>query len=175
MGRFICGFLCPFGWLQDLLHRIPLKKFSTKKVRPLRYIKYFMLFFVVGLMPILFTNVAGMGEPYFCKYVCPQGVLEGGIPLAIANPGIRAALGFLFSWKTAILVAVILLSILFYRPFCKWLCPLGAFIHSLTVCRSSNTMLILINVSIAEMRELAAWMSIFEIIRLIRNASLRRV
>ncbi len=127
MGRFICGFLCPFGWLQDLLHRIPLKKFSTKKVRPLRYIKYFMLFFVVGLMPILFTNVAGMGEPYFCKYVCPQGVLEGGIPLAIANPGIRAALGFLFSWKTAILVAVILLSILFYRPFCKWLCPLGAF------------------------------------------------
>lgn len=127
MGRFICGFLCPFGWFQDLLHRIPLKKFSTKKVKPLRYVKYVMLFFVVGLMPFLFTNVAGMGEPYFCKYVCPQGVLEGGIPLAIANPGIRAALGFLFSWKTGILIAVVILSILLYRPFCKWLCPLGAF------------------------------------------------
>ena len=26
-GRFICGFLCPFGWFQDLLHKIPGKKF----------------------------------------------------------------------------------------------------------------------------------------------------
>ena len=22
LGRFVCGFLCPFGWLQDLLHKI---------------------------------------------------------------------------------------------------------------------------------------------------------
>ena len=27
LGRFICGFLCPFGWFQDLLHKIPGKKF----------------------------------------------------------------------------------------------------------------------------------------------------
>ena len=26
-----------------------------------------------------------------------------------------------------ILVAVVVLSVLFYRPFCKWVCPLGAF------------------------------------------------
>ena len=39
LGRFICGFLCPFGWLQELLHKIPTKKLSTKKLRPLRYIK----------------------------------------------------------------------------------------------------------------------------------------
>ena len=26
LGRFICGFLCPFGWFQDLLHKIPGKK-----------------------------------------------------------------------------------------------------------------------------------------------------
>ena len=23
LGRFVCGFLCPFGWIQDLLHKIP--------------------------------------------------------------------------------------------------------------------------------------------------------
>ena len=23
LGRFVCGFLCPFGWLQELLHQIP--------------------------------------------------------------------------------------------------------------------------------------------------------
>ena len=78
-------------------------------------------------MPMLITNDVGMGDPFFCKYLCPQGVLEGAIPLAAVNSGIRAALGALFSWKLGILVAVILLSVLFYRPFCKWLCPLGAF------------------------------------------------
>ena len=31
LGRFICGFLCPFGWFQDLLHKIPGKKLSTAK------------------------------------------------------------------------------------------------------------------------------------------------
>ena len=69
----------------------------------------------------------GIGDPYFCKYLCPQGVLEGAIPLSIANSGIRAALGSLFNWKLGVLITVVVLSVLFYRPFCKWLCPLGAF------------------------------------------------
>ena len=127
LGRFICGFLCPFGWFQELLHKIPTKKISTKKLKPLTYIKYAVLLFMVVLMPMLLTNDVGMGDPFFCKYLCPQGVLEGAIPLAAVVPGIRAALGALFSWKLGILAAVILLSVLFYRPFCKWLCPLGAF------------------------------------------------
>lgn len=69
---------------------------------------------------------AGNGGSIFCKYLCPQGVLEGALPLSIANAGIRAALGKLFTWKAGILVAVVLLSLMFYRPFCKWICPLGA-------------------------------------------------
>lgn len=54
-------------------------------------------------------------------------ILEGGIPLSLANSSIRAMLGPLFTWKFGILSAIIILSVLFYRPFCKWLCPLGAF------------------------------------------------
>ncbi len=65
--------------------------------------------------------------PYFCKYICPQGIIEGAIPLAIKSPSLRLALGNLFNLKLGILVATIILSILFYRPFCKWICPLGAF------------------------------------------------
>ena len=53
--------------------------------------------------------------------------MEGAIPLSLANSGIRAALGKLFTWKFSILLSVIVLSVVFYRPFCKWLCPLGAF------------------------------------------------
>lgn len=127
LGRFICGFLCPFGWFQDLLHKIPTKKLSTKKLKPLRYLKYIVLAVAVVALPILIANKAGIGSPYFCKYICPQGILEGGIPLSIVNSGIRATLGALFRWKLSILITIILLSIVFYRPFCKWICPLGAF------------------------------------------------
>ena len=127
LGRFVCGFLCPFGWFQELIHKIPLpkKKLSTKKLRPLRYLKYLILLLTVTL-PLIFTNEVGMGNPFFCKYLCPQGVLEGAIPLSLTNAGIRAALGKLFSWKFCILLAVVVGSVVFYRPFCKWLCPLGA-------------------------------------------------
>ena len=127
LGRFVCGFLCPFGWLQELLHKIPGKKLSTKRLKALTYIKYVVLLFAVVLLPVLVVNDVGMGDPFFCKYVCPQGVLEGAIPLAIANAGIRSALGQLFTWKLVVLIAVVVLSVLFYRPFCKWICPLGAF------------------------------------------------
>lgn len=127
LGRFICGFLCPFGWFQELLHKIPGKKLSARKLKPLTFIKYGVLVIMVILLPALVANDVGMGEPFFCKYLCPQGVLEGALPLAVADEGIRAALGVLFSWKLAVLLSVIVLSVLFYRPFCKWLCPLGAF------------------------------------------------
>lgn len=127
LGRVICGFLCPFGWFQELLHKIPTKKLSTKKLKPLTYLKYVVLLVMVVLLPVLVTNQLGMGDPFFCKYLCPQGVLEGAIPLSMANAGIRAALGSLFTWKFIVLLTVIVLSIVFYRPFCKWLCPLGAF------------------------------------------------
>ena len=127
LGRFVCGFLCPFGWLQELLHKIPSKKISTKRLKALTYVKYVVLLFAVVLLPVLVVNDLGMGDPFFCKYICPQGVLEGAIPLAIANAGIRSALGQLFTWKLVVLIAVVVLGVLFYRPFCKWICPLGAF------------------------------------------------
>lgn len=127
LGRFICGFLCPFGWFQDLLHKIPTRKFSTKKLKVLTYLKYIILIVTVCILPVLLTNKAGIGSPYFCKYICPQGILEGGIPLSIANAGIRSTLGTLFYSKATILIFVVILSIVLYRPFCKWICPLGAF------------------------------------------------
>lgn len=126
LGRVICGFLCPFGFLQDLLYKIPLKKHNEFKFdNQLRYLKYAVLVLLVILGPMLITNQFGEGDPLFCKWLCPAGTLEAGIPLAIANDGIRGALGFLFSYKVVILIIILFLSIIIYRPFCKFLCPLG--------------------------------------------------
>lgn len=127
LGRFICGFLCPFGWFQELLHKLPTRKFSTKQLKLLRYLKYAILLIMVLLLPGIIVNDLGMGSPFFCKYLCPQGVLGGALPLALVNSGIRATLGELFIWKLSILIVISILSVIYYRPFCKWICPLGAF------------------------------------------------
>ena len=52
---------------------------------------------MVFLLPAFLVNDVGMGDPFFCKYLCPQGVLEGAIPLSLTSFGIRAALGSLFT------------------------------------------------------------------------------
>ena len=171
LGRFICGFLCPFGWFQDLLHKIPGKKFSTARLKPLRYLKYIILIVFVIALPMLVTNSIGMGDPFFCKYICPQGVLEGAIPLSLGNSAIRSALGRLFSFKCLILITVIVLSILFYRPFFKWLCPLGA-IYSLfnKNILSQHQGRKTVNVSDAVCVQVhAKWMSMSGRLQIIRN------
>lgn len=124
-GRLVCGFLCPFGFFQELLYKIPSKKILLHK--NLNYLKYFFLVFFVLILPAVLVNEFGFGTQYFCKYICPAGTLEAGIPLAIANKSIRSAVGFLFSWKMLILAAIIMFSIIVKRPFCRMICPLGAF------------------------------------------------
>ncbi|MDR3119882.1 MAG: 4Fe-4S binding protein [Clostridiales bacterium] len=128
LGRVICGFLCLFGFIQDLLYKIPTPKLKVpqKIDQPLRRLKYVSLAIPVIALPILLTNQFGIAPPYFCQWICPVGTLEGGIPLVLGNESLRSMLGFLFSWKMGILVFTILTSMLIYRPFCKYLCPLGA-------------------------------------------------
>lgn len=127
-GRFICGFLCPFGLIQDLLFKISF----VKKVRKLkgekflRGIRFLILAVFVIILPMFIIDITGLGKPWFCKYICPVGTLEGGIPLVLMNESLRSAIGFLFKWKVAILIAILLFSIIIYRPFCRYICPLGA-------------------------------------------------
>ena len=129
LGRLVCGLLCPFGFVQDLLYKIPTPKFKIpeKIDRPLRYLKYAILLVFVILLPMFLTNQFGLGAPYFCKLICPAGTLGGALPLLATNEGLRSTIGFLFFWKLSILIVIVALSIFTYRPFCKYICPLGAF------------------------------------------------
>lgn len=128
LGRFVCGWLCPFGLIQDLLHKIPFVK-KIQQVpfdRVLRKLKYVILaVFVIG-MPLLLTGESGYGSPWFCKLICPSGTLLAGIPLVSKNPSLQRTIGVLFGWKVSVLIIIVILSVLIYRPFCKYLCPLGA-------------------------------------------------
>lgn len=128
VGRFACGWLCPFGLIQDLLHKVPFpKKIGTfKGDRMLRKLKYIIFLVFVLLLPLFLVDVLGQGAPYFCKLICPAGTLEGGIPLVLLNKAMRSALGWLYVWKNVLLVITVIISMIIYRPFCKYICPLGA-------------------------------------------------
>ena len=127
-GRFVCGWLCPFGLFQDLLHKIPfIKKIKTfKGDMILRKLKYVILALFVIILPMCVVDAVGIGDPWFCKYICPVGTAEGGIALVLLNEGLRQTIGWLYTWKMAILIVLIVLSVIIYRPFCRYLCPLGA-------------------------------------------------
>ena len=122
LGRAVCGFLCPFGFFQELLHKIPfpIKKNSFAGDRQLRWVKYAVLLLMVVILPLCFALT-----PFFCKYLCPAGTLSG-ILLAVHDSMLRAQLGGIFLWKAFVLAVVIVGCLIVFRPFCKYLCPLGA-------------------------------------------------
>ncbi len=128
LGRTICGWLCPFGLIQELLHKIPFPKKigAFRGDRLLRKLKYAVLIVLVILLPLFLTDILGQGAPWFCKVLCPAGTLEGGLPLVLLDRSLRGIVGWLYAWKVAVLVVTLLASVVIYRPFCKYLCPLGA-------------------------------------------------
>ena len=122
LGRAICGFLCPMGFFQELLHKIPfpVKRRRFPGDRKLRYLKYGILVLFVVVLPLSVKLT-----PFFCKYLCPSGTLSG-ILLSLHDQMVRAQLGGLFVWKLGILAAIVVGCLILWRPFCKYLCPLGA-------------------------------------------------
>ena len=123
-GRAVCGYICPFGLIQELLYKIPSPK--KKLWKGFTYVKYALLAFFVLLFPVAVTNELGMGAPAYCEYICPVGTLEGGLPLLATHPELRRTIGALFSVKAFILVLTLAGCIVICRFFCKVMCPLGA-------------------------------------------------
>lgn len=121
VGRWTCGWLCPFGFLQDLMYKI--KSFKIRIPYLFRYLKYGWLVIAALLLPYL------TGEMWFSK-LCPQGTFQAGIPLILASQEIRNLVGGFFWLKIAILGIFLFLFVISKRPFCVTMCPLGA-IYSL--------------------------------------------
>lgn len=127
-GRMICGWLCPFGLIQELLHKIPTPKLKKSPVtRLLSWLKYVILVFFVFIIPIMYA-FRDTPLPTFCKYICPAGTLEGGIGLLSnkVNDSYFSMLGPLFTWKFLLLISIVVGSVFIFRLFCRFICPLGA-------------------------------------------------
>ncbi len=123
LGRIICGWLCPFGFFQELLYKIPFYKKNFPE--QLRWLKYFFLIFFVILLPLLIINKFGYGEPWFCKFVCPAGTLEAGYGILLFQKELRTMIGFTFYLKSFLLFLILFFCLMEERFFCKYICPLG--------------------------------------------------
>lgn len=118
VGRMPCGWICPFGFLQDLLYKVPVPKLRLP--RDVRWGRYVFLLGLVVLVPLL------TAESWFSR-LCPAGALEGGLLFKVAPP--RDPLpptGWFFWLKMGILAFFLLWFVFSKRPFCRAVCPLGA-------------------------------------------------
>ena len=125
LGRMICGFFCPVGLCQELLYKVPTPKIKKSGfTRILSYFKHVILVVMVVILPIMY--IGGTPVPSFCKYICPTGIFEGAFGLVPNNPDYYGSLQVIFTWKFSLLIAFIVLSMVLFRFFCRFICPLGA-------------------------------------------------
>lgn len=163
-GRFACGWLCPFGWLQELVHRVPVPKWMVQP-RPrgswwtvavvstiyavvgwrawawftqspmllaLYLLAGLLVYALLGLSRVFaLVGVVGIvaflaADTWFCK-LCPAGTLQAGIPWVLLDPQLRPLIGPLYWLKLGLLVSLLAWAAVTRRPFCRWVCPLGAF------------------------------------------------
>ncbi len=123
-GSLVCGWACPFGFLQDLLAKI-----TTKKVILPPWIGHFRYVVLVGLVILLPMILGHYGIPFerqvisICR-LCPAGALEAGLPYSAQS--LLAGNGWVMSGlKTGILIAFFAAAIFIHRPWCRIFCPLG--------------------------------------------------
>lgn len=98
-GRLFCGHACPVGAAQELMSRVTKRKVDIERFRP-------------RLVRAAFTVIMGLA--------------------AVATPFILSANPFRFFElqfalvTTAVFLAILAVSVVVYRPWCRLLCPFGA-------------------------------------------------
>jgi ferredoxin-type protein NapH len=119
-GTLICGWACPFGFLQDLVGTIPMPKFDLPKFTG--YFRYVILIVTVLAIPYFFGEEHLL---FFCR-ICPAGALEARVPSMVS----QAMAGQPVIWPNALKLTILILFLIaiFFvrRPWCRILCPLGA-------------------------------------------------
>lgn len=119
-GRLFCGFMCAFGFVQDLFYYIGRKFLKIKyKINPdtdrkLKFIKYFILLIIIILIFFPDINIPVSISPWNAFGI-----------ICFFPPSLEYAIS-MFDSGVILLVIIMILSMFVERFFCRYLCPLGA-------------------------------------------------
>lgn len=120
-GSAVCGWACPFGFLQDLAAKVPTPKVTLPSWTG--WFRYAVLGGLVLAIPYFF----GEDHPLFFCRVCPAGALEAAVPFTVQQ---AMAGSEVIPWPSTpklIVLGLFLAAIFFaWRPWCTVFCPLGA-------------------------------------------------
>jgi polyferredoxin len=120
LGSFICGWACPFGFFQDLLGKIPTRKFELPGWTG--YFRYVVLVGTVLVVPYFF----GEEDPLFFCRLCPAGALEAALPNTVQTAISADKIVWPTVTKTIIFLLILFAMFFTWRPWCTVFCPLGA-------------------------------------------------
>ncbi len=107
-GRVFCGFLCPFGALQDFIERVVPKRFQRKVPSQIHDRAIYIKYGILGLILVTAVvnsdlSIYGYFEPFGTVFFLSSSVLM---------------------WSIA--GSVLLASVVIPRFYCRYACPLGA-------------------------------------------------
>jgi ferredoxin-type protein NapH len=119
MGTMVCGWMCPFGLLQDLAARVPWRKWTLPAW--VGYGRYVVLTAFVLAIPYFF----GEGHALFICRICPAGALEAAVPSMVQQALAKTPVVWPNAIKLSILGVFLIAIFVVKRPWCRVLCPLG--------------------------------------------------
>jgi len=127
-GRWVCGWLCPFGFLSDIFGKIKAKKIKVSN--KFSIMKYFVLLLIIGSGIYYYNNKSDF--LLYCSFICPAGFYYGVLEYALTTglksmtsrfPFLHFMLLYHFLTGLVFLIGAIKIGGRFY---CRMFCPLGA-------------------------------------------------
>ncbi|MFW9928296.1 MAG: 4Fe-4S binding protein [Candidatus Thorarchaeota archaeon] len=154
IGKTLCGWVCPFGFFQDILAFFPFKKKYVSKSNnegftdASKFLAFVIIIFsffigisrlvggeqglfdvqksfgVLGQDPLAALDPASTIFAYF-----PYKIMNGEVPIIQKNIDLLNVLApdnLLFEFRIISILFIIILCLFIPRAFCRYLCPTGA-------------------------------------------------
>jgi predicted membrane-bound spermidine synthase/Na+-translocating ferredoxin:NAD+ oxidoreductase RnfG subunit len=120
-GNLYCGYLCPFGAAQELLGYVLPRRLKPapgrEEMRLARFVKYLVLVVLLVAFFLSRDRRTLAGDPLVSVF------------------GLRTALSAWPAWMFGAVGAAVIGSLFYVRPWCRYLCPAGAFLSLLNHVR----------------------------------------